>query len=238
MARALEAVKDRELRAQIEKQSRRRVGEARSEARGEADAAVVAHLSESQADLGVAAETARPPALAELVPGARVRVRGFSAPVVLRRRDGSSAEVEAGPLRMKVPLGGDHRHRDGRASKPARSSRAGAAGASRARPRRRDRAHRACRRRCVRRNRRNQRHRLHGGGSHAARRQIPGHRGAGRASRRCASFTATAPARCAAAWRNFSPTHPLVERIHAEADERGGAAVTVVELEGLSAPRA
>ena len=28
----------------------------------------------------------------------------------------------------------------------------------------------------------------------------------------------------------FFSTHPLVERIHAEADERGGAAVTVVEL--------
>ena len=28
----------------------------------------------------------------------------------------------------------------------------------------------------------------------------------------------------------FFAAHPLVERIHAEADERGGAAVTVVEL--------
>jgi DNA mismatch repair protein MutS2 len=28
----------------------------------------------------------------------------------------------------------------------------------------------------------------------------------------------------------FFSTHPLVERIHAEADERGGTAVTVVEL--------
>ena len=44
-----------------------------------------------------------------------LRVRGFSAPVVLRRRDGASAEVEAGPLRMKVPLARDHRHRRGRA---------------------------------------------------------------------------------------------------------------------------
>ncbi len=104
IARALEAVKDRELRAQIEKQSKRRLGEARSEARGEADAAVLAHLAESQADLGVSALPERLPSEQELVPGARVRVRGFSAPVVLRRRDGSTAEVEAGPLRMKVPL--------------------------------------------------------------------------------------------------------------------------------------
>jgi len=31
-------------------------------------------------------------------------VRGFSKPVVLRRVDGSSAEIEAGPLRMKVAI--------------------------------------------------------------------------------------------------------------------------------------
>jgi DNA mismatch repair protein MutS2 len=30
----------------------------------------------------------------------------------------------------------------------------------------------------------------------------------------------------------FFATHPLVERIHAEAEERGGTAVTVVELKG------
>jgi DNA mismatch repair protein MutS2 len=39
-----------------------------------------------------------------LQPGARVRVRGFSKPVVFRRLDGRSAEIEAGPLRMKVSL--------------------------------------------------------------------------------------------------------------------------------------
>jgi DNA mismatch repair protein MutS2 len=39
-----------------------------------------------------------------LQPGARIRVRGFSRPVLLRRMDGSSAEIEAGPLRMKVAL--------------------------------------------------------------------------------------------------------------------------------------
>jgi len=31
-------------------------------------------------------------------------VRGFSKPVIFRRLDGSSAEIEAGPLRMKVAL--------------------------------------------------------------------------------------------------------------------------------------
>ena len=34
----------------------------------------------------------------------KVRVRGFSKPVILRRVDGSSAEIEAGPLRMKVAV--------------------------------------------------------------------------------------------------------------------------------------
>jgi DNA mismatch repair protein MutS2 len=104
MARAIEGVKDRELRAELEKKSGRKLSQVRSEARGEADAAVVAHLSESQPDLGVAVEASQPPSLADLVPGVRVRVRGLSSPVVLRRRDEASAEVEAGPLRMKVPL--------------------------------------------------------------------------------------------------------------------------------------
>ena len=42
--------------------------------------------------------------LAQLQPGVRVRVRGFNKPVILRRVDGSSAEIEAGPLRMKVAI--------------------------------------------------------------------------------------------------------------------------------------
>jgi len=33
-----------------------------------------------------------------------VRVRGFSKPVILRRVEGPSAEIEAGPLRMKVAV--------------------------------------------------------------------------------------------------------------------------------------
>src|SRR5260370_1069319 len=99
-----EAVKDRELRGQLEKQSKRKLSQARGEARGEADAAVVAHLSESQTDLGVAADAARPPSPDELVEGVRVRVRGLPSAVLLRRRDGASAEIEAGPMRMKVPV--------------------------------------------------------------------------------------------------------------------------------------
>jgi len=105
IAKVVEGVKERELRAQLEKQARRQAGKARAEAREESDAAVVAHLAESQQDLGIGVEPEQEPVTPErLVPGARVRVRGFARPVVLRRRDERSAEVEAGPLRMKVPL--------------------------------------------------------------------------------------------------------------------------------------
>jgi len=104
-ARAIEAVKERELRAQLEKQTHRKLVKARGDAREEADAATVAHLADSQADLGIAtAQAAKPVAQSDLVPGARVRVRGLPSPVTLRRRDETSAEVEAGPLRMKVAL--------------------------------------------------------------------------------------------------------------------------------------
>ena len=103
-ARAVESVKEREVRAQLEKQIQRKLVKARGEAREAADAATLALLSESQADLGVAAESPRPVAASDLVPGVRVRVRGLPSPVTLRRRDGTSAEVEAGPLRMKVAL--------------------------------------------------------------------------------------------------------------------------------------
>jgi DNA mismatch repair protein MutS2 len=103
IARLAEQIKERELRAQIEKQAARGSAKARTRAREEADAAVVAHLAESQRDLGVAlAPEARPVTPDQIVEGARVRVRGFAAPVVIRRLDARNAEVEAGPLRMKV----------------------------------------------------------------------------------------------------------------------------------------
>jgi DNA mismatch repair protein MutS2 len=105
VARAVEGVKDREQRAQIEKQTHRKLVKARGDAREEADAATVAHLADSQADLGISvALSAKPVSQSDLVPGARIRVRGLPAPVTLRRLDEASAEVEAGPLRMKVAL--------------------------------------------------------------------------------------------------------------------------------------
>ena len=105
VARLAEDVKDRALRAQLEKQAGRRLGKIASDSRAEADAAVVDALAASQADLGIAVETAGKPVAPEaLSAGVRVHVKTFKQPVVFRRHDGRTAEVEAGPLRMKVPL--------------------------------------------------------------------------------------------------------------------------------------
>jgi len=102
VSRVVEAVKERELRGQIEKTSRRKFGQVRSGAREELNSAVVQTISESQVDLGVAACDAGPVSAELLQPGAKIRVRGFSKPVILRRLDGQNAEIEAGPLRMKI----------------------------------------------------------------------------------------------------------------------------------------
>jgi DNA mismatch repair protein MutS2 len=104
VARVVEAVKERELRAQVEKTARRKMQDVRGEAREELNAAVVQTISDSQADLGVHAASSEAVSADRLQPGAKIRVRGFSKPVVFRRIDGSSAEIEAGPLRMKVAL--------------------------------------------------------------------------------------------------------------------------------------
>jgi len=103
VARVVEAVKERELRGQIEKSSRRKVQDVRGEARDELNAAVVQTLSDSQADLGTSTH-AEAISGERLQAGARIRVRGFNKPVIFRRLDGSSAEIEAGPLRMKVAV--------------------------------------------------------------------------------------------------------------------------------------
>jgi DNA mismatch repair protein MutS2 len=104
VARVLEAVKERELRAQMEKTARRKMQDVRGEAREELNAALVQTISDSQADLGVHSASAEAITADRLQAGAKIRVRGFSKPVVLRRIDGSSAEIEAGPLRMKIAL--------------------------------------------------------------------------------------------------------------------------------------
>ena len=100
----VEAVKDRELRAQLEKSSRRKLQEVRSLAKEDLNAAIVQTISDSQADLGVTNVDSRPVAPESLQAGAKIRVKGFAKPLIFRRLDGNSAEVEAGPLRMKVAL--------------------------------------------------------------------------------------------------------------------------------------
>src|SRR5271167_2507962 len=104
VSRVIEAVKERELRASLEKTARRKGQDIRSEAREELNAALVQTISDSQADLGSASASQEPIRADTLQPGARIRVRGFSKPVIFRRLDGSSAEIEAGPLRMKVAV--------------------------------------------------------------------------------------------------------------------------------------
>jgi len=76
----------------------------RGEAKEELNAALVQTISDSQQDLGIKHESLEVVNADKLQPGARIRVRGFSKPVILRRVDGSSAEIEAGPLRMKVAV--------------------------------------------------------------------------------------------------------------------------------------
>jgi len=104
VARVVEAVQEKELRASLDKFARRKSQEVRGEAREELHAAVVQTISESQLDLGAPAAAKGSADARQLQPGARVHVRGFSKPVVLRRIEGNSAEIEAGPLRMKVGL--------------------------------------------------------------------------------------------------------------------------------------
>src|ERR1700693_2156844 len=104
VARVIEAVKERELRAEVEQTARRKGTDIRSEASEELNAAVVQAISESQQDFGAPAAGKETLTQVQLQPGTRIHVRGFSKPVVLRRIEGNSAEIEAGPLRMKVGL--------------------------------------------------------------------------------------------------------------------------------------
>ena len=233
IARALENIKDRELKAQLEKQSKRRLVEARAEARSETDAAVVAHLSESQPDLGVAKEQLRAPAPEELVPGVRVRVRGLPVAAILRRRDGSSAEVEAGPLRMKVSVAeitaivsdekdpAREQSRSGTTGSASRSGdrekRRGGITVSRSKPQPDAEADEINVIGCTVEEATARVDKFIDSAALAGKPQariVHGH-GTGALRRGLAAFLSA---------------HPLVATIHAEAPERGGAAVTVVEF--------
>ncbi len=100
----VEAVKDRELRAQLTKSTARKMRDVRGEAKDELNAALVQTISESQKDLGGRPDSSDAVNAGELQPGTKIHVRGFSKPVIFRRLDGSSAEIEAGPLRMKIAI--------------------------------------------------------------------------------------------------------------------------------------
>jgi DNA mismatch repair protein MutS2 len=104
VASIVAAVKERELQAKLEKTARRNLQDARGEAREDLNAAVVQTISESQQDLGTSPIEFQPVSPERLLPGAKIHVRGFSRAVIFRRLDGTSAEIEAGPLRMKVAL--------------------------------------------------------------------------------------------------------------------------------------
>jgi DNA mismatch repair protein MutS2 len=105
VARVTAEIHDRTLRAQLEKQSSKRMGRISAEARAETDAAIVGTLAASQPDLGATASVPAKSVAPELLTaGQRVEVKGFKQPVVFRRHDGRTAEVQAGPLRMKVAL--------------------------------------------------------------------------------------------------------------------------------------
>src|SRR5260370_20085553 len=101
VARVVEAVKEREQRAQVEKTARRKMQDARGEAREELNVAVVQTISESQADLGLQAGSRETFRADQLHIGARIRLRGFTRPVVLRRGGSSSAGIAARALRME-----------------------------------------------------------------------------------------------------------------------------------------
>jgi DNA mismatch repair protein MutS2 len=102
--RVVESVKERELRAQMERTARRKMQDVRSGAKEELNAAALQAISESQVDLGVQAASREKVNATQLQPGMKIRVRGFNKPVILRRVDRRSAEIEAGPLRMKVAV--------------------------------------------------------------------------------------------------------------------------------------
>jgi len=216
VARLAEDIRDRALRAQAEKQASRRMGKIASESRAEADAAVLQTLAESQADLGVAIEAAGTPvAPSELSAGLRVHVKTFKQPVIFRRHDGRTAEVEAGPLRMKVPLGDITAIARPESAKPP--SRAVPAVTVRAQPSDEPATDEI---------------NVIGSTVEQATERVDKFLDeaalAGKTSVRVIHGHGTGALRRGLA--QFLSAHPLVERIHHEAEDRGGTAVTVAEL--------
>ena len=224
IAQAIEGVKDRELRAQIEKQTRKKLSGLHADAKAAADAAVVQQLSASQADLGTGApqDANAPPRAEQLVPGARVRVRGWPAPATLSRVDNSSAEVEAGSLRMKIALDDIVAILPAAAPAPSRlQGRTGVTVRAKLEPEDEDAEGAPV-----------DEINLIGCTVDEATRRVDKFIDqatiAGKPRVRLIHGHGTGALRRGLA--DFLSTHPLVERISAEAAERGGDAITVVEL--------
>jgi len=221
VAKTIEAVKDRELRAQLEKQTGKKLSGIRADAKAAADAAVLQQLSASQSDLGTGAPHAdSAPRADQLVPGARVRVRGWPALATLRRVDSSTAEVDAGSLRMKIALDDITAVLPAAAPSPSRDA-ARAAVTVRSKPEPEENEDAAVDEinliGCTVEEATRRADKFIDQAAIAGKprvRLIHGH-GTGALRRGLAEFLAT---------------HPLVERIEAEAAERGGTAITVVEL--------
>ncbi len=108
ITRLVGEIKDRDLRSQMDKRATLRLRKLQTDAREEANTTALESLANAQSDLGIAAPEPQPSeeavTAAKLVPGARIRVRGLQQPVVLRSQDGRNAEIQAGPLRMKVKV--------------------------------------------------------------------------------------------------------------------------------------
>jgi DNA mismatch repair protein MutS2 len=220
VARLTAEIADRKERALAEKQSARRMGKIGASAREEADAAVLEHLAASQPDLGVIAEaTGRPVAPEQLVEGARIRVRGMKQPVIFRRKDGRAAEVEAGPLRMKVALSDILGIEEPGAAPSATAGLASRGVTVHARPTEEPSAEEINVIGCTVEEATRRVDKFLDAAALASLpsiRIVHGH-GTGALRRGLAEFLAA---------------HPLVEGIHAEAEDRGGAAITIVELRG------
>jgi DNA mismatch repair protein MutS2 len=220
VARLTDDIKDRAIRAQLEKQTGRRMGKIGSDARADVDAAIVETLATSQPDLGV---TVQPPAKPvdpdELSAGQRVVVKGYKQAVIFRRHDGRMAEVEAGPMRMKVPLtdvvGIEG---DSKAAMPGAQTAAGSRGITvRTRPSDEPAAEEI---------------NVIGCTVEEAMRRVDKFLDeaalAGRPAVRIIHGHGTGALRRGLA--EFLSSHPLVESIRAEAADRGGEAITIAEL--------
>ncbi|HXW56923.1 MAG TPA: Smr/MutS family protein [Candidatus Cybelea sp.] len=223
VARLSADIKDRALRAQLEKQGGRRMARLESEARAEADRAVVQALSASQADLGIPGDAPPPPVAPDsLACGQRIVVKGFRQPVIFHRQDGRNAEVQAGPMRMKVPLSDIV----GLDQVPAASLAKGAAAGARSRG---ISVHEEVAGAPV-----GEEINVIGCTVEEARERVDKFLDraalAGRPSVRIIHGHGTGALRRGLA--EFLSCHPLVEGTHAEAEDRGGTAITIAELKG------